>query len=151
MSASSRYIKFALLLSFVCVIFEWHVVGVAVLFLGTLYYAYWALNHKLSHAKLEAFVYYFLLLVFTIATFTAIYEMEGIICSGVVVRETYTSFYFSVVTWTTLGYGDCLPTEDIRHLAAIQALMGYLMMAIFIGVFMSLMVNQGTEQNAPNK
>ena len=141
MGTSLKYLQVSLTISFICLTLNWGLTGVTVLFLSTIYYAYWALNHEVIKHKLEALIYYFLLLLMTISTFTAIYEMEGIICSGELVKSTYESFYFSIVTWTTLGYGDCLPTKNIRHVAAIQALMGYLMMAIFISIFMSLISN----------
>ena len=47
------------------------------------------------------------------------------------------AIYFSVVTWTTLGYGDFHPSEQIRLLAASQALLGY----VFLGVIVGLTAN----------
>ncbi|MFC1525262.1 ion channel [Candidatus Latescibacterota bacterium] len=44
--------------------------------------------------------------------------------------------YYSVVTFTTLGYGDVTPPEGIlRPLAAFQAFIGAFMMAMFVAVF----------------
>ncbi len=42
--------------------------------------------------------------------------------------------YFSIVTFTTLGYGDMRPTDDLRHrlLAGSEALLGVAIMALFI-------------------
>ena len=42
--------------------------------------------------------------------------------------------YFSIVTFTTLGYGDMRPTDDIGHrlLAGSEALLGVAIMALFI-------------------
>jgi hypothetical protein len=40
--------------------------------------------------------------------------------------------YFSVVTWTTLGYGDFRPTPEARIYAASQAVLGYAYIGIFI-------------------
>jgi hypothetical protein len=34
--------------------------------------------------------------------------------------------YFSLVTWTTLGYGDFQPAESLRLLAGLEAFLGYL-------------------------
>nr|WP_284145035.1 MULTISPECIES: ion channel [Vibrio] len=81
-------------------------------------------------------------MIFTISTFSVIYEMEGIVCNGELVKNTYESFYFSIVTWTTLGYGDCLPTEGIRHIAAIEALFGYIMMAIFMSLLLAVFTSR---------
>jgi hypothetical protein len=43
--------------------------------------------------------------------------------------------YFSIVTWTTLGYGDVVPTDASRMIAASEALVGYIFMAILISSF----------------
>ena len=43
--------------------------------------------------------------------------------------------YFSVVTFTTLGYGDITPTGMARPVAAFEAFAGAFMMALFIAVF----------------
>jgi len=45
-----------------------------------------------------------------------------------------TPLYFSVVTLTTLGYGDVTPASGIRLIAAIQALLGYLNLGLIVGV-----------------
>ena len=42
--------------------------------------------------------------------------------------------YFSVVTFTTLGYGDIQPSPDGRLLAACQALYGYLYLGLAVGL-----------------
>jgi len=44
------------------------------------------------------------------------------------------SLYFSIVTWTTLGYGDFTPPADIRLIAALQALLGYAFFGIIVGL-----------------
>lgn len=36
------------------------------------------------------------------------------------------ALYFSIVSWTTLGYGDLVPSESSRIFAAIIALFGYI-------------------------
>ncbi|HEY7334815.1 MAG TPA: potassium channel family protein [Bryobacteraceae bacterium] len=49
-----------------------------------------------------------------------------------------TSLYFSIVTYTTLGYGDVLLNEEWRLLGGVEALIGSLMMtwstAVILGV-----------------
>jgi len=39
------------------------------------------------------------------------------------------SFYYSAVTYTSLGYGDITPIGDVRIFAAVEALTGLLMIA----------------------
>lgn len=43
--------------------------------------------------------------------------------------------YFSIVTFTTLGYGDIVPTLAARPAAGLEAFLGAFMMALFIVVF----------------
>jgi len=47
--------------------------------------------------------------------------------------------YFSVVTFTTLGYGDIIPLGISRLFAGIEALLGGFILAIFVVVFVKKM------------
>ncbi|WP_440053398.1 ion channel [Pseudoalteromonas sp. T1lg65] len=49
------------------------------------------------------------------------------------------SFYFSVVTFTTLGYGDITPLGVSRLIAAIEAFTGSFSLALFVVVFVKQM------------
>lgn len=49
------------------------------------------------------------------------------------------SFYFSVVTFTTLGYGDITPVGVSRFIAAIEAFTGSFTLALFVVVFVKRM------------
>ena len=44
------------------------------------------------------------------------------------------ALYFSIVTFTTLGFGDFQPVPETRLLAAFQALTGYLYLGLGIGI-----------------
>ena len=70
--------------------------------------------------------------------FAAHYLHLGIMYSGDIVHEPAASLYFSVVTWTTLGYGDFQPAEAVRGLAASQALLGTLFMPLLLAAFISV-------------
>ncbi len=60
-----------------------------------------------------------------IAGFALLYERAGIVSD--VPQTELTSLYFSVVTFTTLGYGDVVPsTAGAQVLAMIQVILGYL-------------------------
>jgi hypothetical protein len=48
------------------------------------------------------------------------------------------ALYFSVITWTTLGYGDFIPSAECRPWAAAEALTGYAMMPLFITALIGL-------------
>jgi Ion channel len=50
-------------------------------------------------------------------------------------HDPSTCLYFSLVTWTTLGYGDFRPVPNGRLVAASEAVIGYVMMIILIGFF----------------
>lgn len=47
--------------------------------------------------------------------------------------------YFSIITFTTLGYGDIVPTELSRIFAAIEAFCGSFTLALFVVVFVKKM------------
>ncbi|MCC1498321.1 potassium channel family protein, partial [Alcanivorax sp. 1008] len=70
--------------------------------------------------------------------FAAHYLHLGIMYSGDIVHEPAASLYFSVVTWTTLGYGDFQPAEAVRGLAASQVLLGTLFMPLLLAAFISV-------------
>jgi hypothetical protein len=51
----------------------------------------------------------------------------------------FTSIYYSVVTFTTLGYGDLVPVGISRLFAALEAFLGSFTMALFVVVFVKKM------------
>ena len=69
--------------------------------------------------------------------FAGIYSYFGIRDGGVMVQDIADCLYFSIVTWTTLGYGDLIPSENARFFAAGEAMIGYVYMAIIISIFTS--------------
>jgi hypothetical protein len=48
------------------------------------------------------------------------------------VTDPLVCLYFSITTWTTVGYGDFRPTEAFRLIAASEAIVGYVFMALLI-------------------
>lgn len=92
-------------------------------------------NVFLKHQEYHVFSQIFKMLLsiyIAIVGFAAIYKQEGLISGGTVVHDASSSLYFSVVTWTTLGYGDFQPTESVRWLAALEALLGTLFIPLFL-------------------
>lgn len=65
---------------------------------------------------------------FLIEHFTSVGHLVG---NGHTVELSYTSFidclYFSASTYTSLGFGDILPTRDMRMLSSAEVLNGLLM------------------------
>ncbi|MGD8109685.1 ion channel [Vibrio sp. NTOU-M3] len=53
--------------------------------------------------------------------------------------EFFNALYFSVVTFTTLGYGDISPVGVARFIAAFEAFLGSFTMALFVVVFVKKM------------
>jgi len=47
----------------------------------------------------------------------------------------FDSFYYSIVTFTTLGYGDMHPTGILKIPSAIQSILGAIFMALLVAVF----------------
>jgi Ion channel len=80
-----------------------------------------------------------------IMAYAVAYRHWGVIDKETEVRDSITCFYFSIVTWTTLGYGDVRPSIDARLIAASEALFGYIWMAAFIGMFAGLFRQWVTE------
>lgn len=75
----------------------------------------------------------------TIAHFAVLYRWLGIRDSSGVISVSYAeAFYFSVVTWTTLGYGDFVPVGHTRWVVIIQVLAGYVLMALLIAVLVRI-------------
>jgi len=66
--------------------------------------------------------------------FAVLYTWFGIYRSGSTEKLTDfgSAFYFSVVTWTTLGYGDIVPGEDARLIVIAEVTAGYVVMALLI-------------------
>lgn len=55
------------------------------------------------------------------------------------IRALSSCAYFSIVTFTTLGYGDITPTGFSRFLASVEALFGSFTLALFVVVFVKKM------------
>lgn len=55
------------------------------------------------------------------------------------IQDLLNSLYFSVVTFTTLGYGDILPLGISKFFAGIEALLGGFILALFVVVFVKKM------------
>lgn len=69
--------------------------------------------------------------------FAIIYRAVGVVSDGRIVRDFGDAMYFSIVTWTTLGYGDITPSEAARPFAAAEAALGYVVMALLIAALVA--------------
>lgn len=74
-------------------------------------------------------------LLWIIGVFAVIYWQYGLVPTSTGRLENVSflnAAYFSVSTWTTLGYGDFAPPPRIRHITSIQAMLGFIGMGIWI-------------------
>ncbi len=80
-------------------------------------------------------------------TFATIYHLNGLVNydSGAPVTNFYEVFYFSGVTWTTLGYGDMVPTGMGKILSVIESMMGWVLMSLITAIFLRILIG-GAEQ-----
>lgn len=61
--------------------------------------------------------------------------------------QKFKSFvYFSVVTFTTLGYGDFQPSDESRLLASVEAVFGLVFMAFLVAVWFKLLQDASKEK-----
>jgi hypothetical protein len=81
--------------------------------------------------SISLILYIFIILL----SFTMFYREYGLLNGTEIIYDFQSSLYFSIVTWTTLGYGDFQPTSNIRLVAAFQAIFGYIFMSIYIAIF----------------
>lgn len=74
-----------------------------------------------------------------ILTWAIIYSCMGVSYNlgdgGGEIDKLITNIYFSIVTFTTLGYGDFSPPVEGRIIASIQAMLGLFMTSLFLVTF----------------
>lgn len=74
--------------------------------------------------------------------FAWLYSMVGVDYSPNV--SWMAPFYLSVVTMTTLGYGDMIPiTSAARIVAMVQVSLGYIMLGGILSIFANKMARRG--------
>lgn len=126
-------------------------------FLINVFFAFSLNRFSTNVVCLKSFGDELLALAFTALTniliFANLYATYGIKKGEDVVYDSLASLYFSVVTWTTLGYGDYSPEGGLRFVAALEALMGYTYMAVLVGLFLTMFSNKfdGNRTDSANK
>lgn len=135
-AAFTMFLIFAavLLLSLVSGYFGWYsMVTAALLLIGFIIIV--VMIPGLLNLSREWFWVVFVLLAIqiaiTILAFAFHYKSSGLIGSDGVFRPSfYDALYFSVTTFTTLGYGDLQPIPGYRLTTSIEALFGMVSMAV---------------------
>lgn len=82
--------------------------------------------------------------------FAKVYYLTGLKEGNAVVHDFGTAMYFSVITWTTLGYGDVTPVGEARVYAAMQALIGLVFMGLYIGIITQFIQALAEDAKAKN-
>ena len=78
---------------------------------------------------------------FIIFSYAGIYYMDNETTKEGEPLEFLEALYFSVVTFTSLGYGDISPLGISRFFAASEALLGVFMISLFVVVFTRKMID----------
>ena len=89
-----------------------------------------------------AAVQYVAILFLMVIVFSKAYEENGLLLANnaiVPAGDHATHLYFSLVTWTTLGFGDYRPTPASQPWAAIEGLCGYVFLGLFLLIATSLL------------
>jgi hypothetical protein len=85
---------------------------------------------------------------FSIVMYSWLYRTCGIQFNGAVVHDLVDSVYFSVTTWTTLGYGDFTSQSRYRLLTSAEALTGMVyvpLLTSLIWLYCSERIHEKTE------
>ena len=71
-----------------------------------------------------------------------VYEEMGLLTTSDKLPELTRAdyIYFSIITWTTVGYGDIIPSVAARPYAAEEAILGYIYMAAYISYMFNALV-----------
>jgi voltage-gated potassium channel Kch len=92
--------------------------------------------------------YTFAFLVLTIVFFAVLYAELGVgqVEGGVVTHDFMIGLYFSVSTFTTLGYGDFVPTPEARVVASVEALSGYVLLGLIVASAFALLSQRSSRR-----
>ena len=115
----------------------------AVGFLGIYILISYKISSKKELGKLPKVLLYIpmtsIFMITFIVGYADVYRRLGIVNEGVQNHFPLDALYFSIVTWTTLGYGDFSPTADGRMVASFEALFGLFFMACFVGFLVNIL------------
>lgn len=90
---------------------------------------------------LLVFTFIIINIAWIIIGFGHLYHLVGLtdtLRQGRVYPTIWDGIYFSLITLTTVGYGDVTPTLQSRSIAAFEALTGYIVMGLLISVLVTI-------------
>jgi Ion channel len=81
-------------------------------------------------------------------SFASIFRQLGILNShGDSITDPLPCLYLSVITWTTVGFGDFTPSPQARGFAAGEALLGYIFMAVLVAALVRLLEKSHSDRS----
>ena len=139
------------LLAFGCAFFFWPEIPVILLFLMIQCAIYHIFNSTGDEGGdfSGAVTFMFFLVSWIILVYAVMYLKSGLVINGEFTEVSFfESLYFSITTWTTLGYGDISPSPRMRLITSSQALMGYVSMGVWIAVLGAWIVQRSERRKA---
>jgi hypothetical protein len=102
--------------------------------------------------RLVILVIYIILMGGLIFNFSSAYMKYGLywshnISAAPISPPRSDAIYFSIVTWTTLGYGDFQPSPLSRMWASFEVICGYLFSAVFIAFLINFIMQESQPCN----
>ncbi|GAF73064.1 unnamed protein product, partial [marine sediment metagenome] len=64
-----------------------------------------------------------------------------------IVRDFGSAIYFSVITWSTVGYGELYPVTHARWIAGLETILGYIYMGLLVSVVVNAVFLRKNKQN----
>lgn len=111
-----------------------HIFFVTSIFFSSFWNAFRRNHELLIHFQLLKML---LAIVVSVLSFANAYRFQGLYTPAQELsHHPLDALYFSMVTWTTLGYGDFQPTEGARILAATEALLGTIFLPLAIATLL---------------
>jgi len=93
------------------------------------------LDTKFSNVKSTVFNLFYIIY-FTVNGFAQLYQSHGIIDStGKLYYDSFNCHYFSIVTLTTLGFGDFRPTDPSKILVCFESMLGIIIFGLIIVLY----------------
>jgi len=107
---------------------------VTILFEAVIHY------HRRSTAPLLLLAFAFASIFLMMYTFATILYMNNLVVGiNGEVLSFYDVFYFSGVTWTTLGYGDYIPIGVGKALSVFESMLGWVLMSLITAIFIRML------------
>jgi hypothetical protein len=147
----------SILISFITSFFAYPEVSILFLIIGY-YFSFYVVVQTIGNDNgwyHSALKFYFIILIVTVFIFAIIYWRYGLISNSKKIDISFfNAIYFSLTTWTTLGYGDFAPIPRLRHITSFEAISGYIGLGLFITLltgYMNNMIKSSLETKKHNQ